>query len=113
MVAVDDDEREVPFQLVVGLAHGRGEVALVVPLDEVDDDLRVGLGMERVPLRQERLLELAVVLHDPVQHDGQLALRAAGERVRVRLRDGAVRGPARMAEPVRDPLAVMLGGLAD
>ena len=44
MVAVDDDEGEVALELGVGRAHGLGEVALVVALDEVRDDLGVGLG---------------------------------------------------------------------
>ena len=44
MVRVDDDEREVPVELAVREAHGLDQVARVVALDEVDDDLGVGLG---------------------------------------------------------------------
>ena len=44
MVAVDDDEREVAFELLVGGADGRGQIAVVVLLEEVDDDLGVRLG---------------------------------------------------------------------
>ena len=44
MVAVDDDEREVALELLVAGAHGRGEIAVVVALEEVDDDLGVRLG---------------------------------------------------------------------
>src|ERR671922_1341626 len=62
-------------------------------------------------LLDERPLQLAEVFDDPVQDDGQLAVLAAGQRVRVLLAHAAVGGPARMAEPgVRDG-AVRLGGL--
>ena len=98
MAVVNDDERVVAFELAVGGGDGLREVAVVVPLDEVDDDLRVGLGGEDVAVGDERLLQLAEVLHDPVQDDGDAAGLAARQRVRVLLRDAAVRGPARVAE---------------
>ena len=44
MVAVDDDEREVALELAVGGTNRLGEVAVVVALDQVDDDLGVRLG---------------------------------------------------------------------
>ena len=50
MVVVDDDEREVALELGVRGAHGRDEIAVVVALDEVRDDLGVGLGAELVAL---------------------------------------------------------------
>ena len=55
VVAVDDDEGEVTFELVEREAHGLDEVALVVALDEVRDGLGVGLGGERVPVGEEAL----------------------------------------------------------
>jgi hypothetical protein len=46
----------------------------------------------------EALLQLAVVLDDPVQHDRDLLRLAAGKRVRVLLRHAAVRRPACVTE---------------
>ena len=103
MLVVDDDEREVPLELAVRLAGRLDEVARVRALEQVDDHLGVGRGAERVPLGLERRLQLAVVLDDPVQDDRDLGPVAAAERMRVRLRDGAVRGPARVTEAGRRP----------
>jgi hypothetical protein len=77
-----------------------GQVAGVVALDEVRDDFRVGLGVEGVPFGDERALELAEVLDDAVEHDGDVAVLAARERVRILLVDRPVRRPARVAEAV-------------
>ena len=101
MVVVDDDEREVALELVEGRAHGLDEVAVVVLLDEVRDRLGVGLGGEVVAVGAQALAQLAVVLDDAVEHDRDLVAVAAGERVRVRLGDAAVRRPARVAEAGR------------
>ena len=83
MVVVDHDEREVALELGVGLAHRLGEVAVVVALEQVHDDLGVGLGAELVALREQLRLELAVVLDDPVEHDREPRVVAAGERMGV------------------------------
>ena len=72
MVVVDDDEGEVPFELGEREPHGLDEIALVVALDEVRDGLGVGLGGERVALRAQARLQLAVVLDDAVQDDREL-----------------------------------------
>ena len=53
VVFVDDDEREVPFELLVGRLDGLGEIAVVMLLDEVHHDLGVGLGVEDVALLLE------------------------------------------------------------
>ena len=106
MVAVDDDEREVALELLVGLDDGVGEIALVVCLDQVRNRLGVSLGAEGVTLRLEPLLELAVVLHDPVEDDRQLPVLARRQRVGVALGDRAVRRPAGVAETGRRPRAV-------
>ena len=111
MVVVDDGEREVPFELLVGGENGLAEVAAVVALDEVRDDLGVGLGPEDVPLRFERLLQLTEVLDDPVQHDRKLLLVATDEWMRVLLGDTAVRRPARVPETGRGLGAVGTGDL--
>ena len=100
VIVMDDDEGEVALELGERAPDRLGEIALVVALDQVRDGLRVGLGAERVSLRDQALAELAVVLDDPVQDDRHLRAVAAGQRVRVRLGDAAVRRPARVAEPV-------------
>ena len=102
VVVVDDDEGEVALELGERAPDCLGEVALVVALDQVRDGLGVGLGGEGVALGDQPSAELAVVLDDPVQDDRQLRAVAAGQRVRVRLGDAAVRRPARVAEPVVD-----------
>ena len=106
VVVVDHDEREVALELLVGLDDGVGEIALVVGLDQVRNRLGVSIGAECVTLRLEPLLELAVILHDPVEHDGQLALLARRQRVGVALGDGTVRRPAGVAETGRRARAV-------
>ncbi len=70
------------------------EIAFVVALDEMRHRLGVGLGREGVAVSEQAGRELAVVLDDAVQDDRELRRIAAGERVRVRLGDGAVRRPA-------------------
>ena len=111
MVVVDDDEREMPFELAVRAPDRLGEVALVVALDQMRDGLGVGLGSERVAVGQQAVAELAVVLDDPVQDDRELGAVTAGQRMCVRLRDAAVRRPARMAEPVGRRRPVRARGL--
>ena len=101
----DDAEREVAVQLEERLAHGLGEVAVVVRLEQVRDDLGVRLGAEDVPVGDQPLLERHVVLDDAVEHDGE-AVVAARERVRVGLGRPAVGGPARVADAGRRGRAV-------
>ena len=73
---------------------------LHLALDEVRDDLRVGLGLELVALRLQLFLQLEVVLDDAVVHDDDAA-RAVAVRMRVLLGRAAVRGPARVAHAVQ------------
>jgi hypothetical protein len=98
MRVMDRHEGEVALELAVGLHHRLDQVAVVVALDQVRDDFGVGFGGEGVTVGLKRLFELAVVLDDPVEDDGDLALLAAGQRVRVLLGDPAVRRPAGVAE---------------
>src|SRR5581483_9362850 len=109
---VDDDEREVPLEVRVRTLDGLDEVAVVRALDQVRDDLRVGLGAELVPGVLELVLELAVVLDDAVEDDRD-AVIAAREGVRVRLADAAVRRPARVPEARRRRRAVVARGAAE
>ena len=101
VVVMDHDESEVPFERAEREPDCLDEVALVVALDEVRDRLGVGLGRERVAVRGELVRELAVVLDDPVEDDRDLRRVAAGERMRIRLGDPAVRRPARVPETGR------------
>ncbi len=83
-----------------GLAHGVFQRAAIhIFLDEVGDDLGVGLGDEFVPFLLEFVLQLDVILDDSVVHDHDLA-RAIAVRVGVFLGGAAVRGPAGMADAI-------------
>ena len=73
-----------------------GEVML---LDQVGDDLGVGLGGELVPFFDEPLLEREVVLDNAVVHHHDLA-GAIAVRVGVFLGGTPVRGPAGVADAV-------------
>src|SRR6185369_4330563 len=84
-------------------------------LDEMADDLRVGLGLEFMAGGREALLELQIILDDAVVHDDEL-LRAIGVRMGVLFRWAAVRGPAAVAEPdlaVHGRRRQQVGQLAD
>src|SRR5262249_27162502 len=85
---------------------GLGQIAPVVALDQVGDDLGVGLRGEGVTVVLERGLELAVVLDDSVEDDRQLGVLATGQRVGVLLTDPPVCCPAGMAEAGRRERAV-------
>ena len=74
-------------------------VVLHLALDEVRDDLRVGLGDELVALLLELLLQIEVVLDDAVVDDDDLA-GAVAVRMGVLLGRPSVRRPARVADAV-------------
>ena len=77
-------------------------------LDEVRDDLGVGLGRELVPLGLETPFQFHVVLDDAVvDHDDRAAAVPVG--VSVFLGGGPVGGPARVA----DAISAVQGVLAD
>src|SRR5581483_8618073 len=106
LVVVDDDEREAPPEARVRSPHGFDQVTVVQRLEQVRDDLGVRLGAEDMARLLELALQLAVVLDDPVEHDRELALVAARQRMRIVLVDRAVRGPARVSETRRRMRAV-------
>src|SRR5207253_9968458 len=85
VVAMDDDEREVAVELAIGAPNRLDEISGVVAFDEVRDDLGVRLRAEDMAVSLQRALELAEVLDDPVQHDGDLLVDATGQRVGVLL----------------------------
>ena len=49
VIVMDDDEREMALEAQVGVADRLDEVARVGVLDQMRDDLGVGLGGESVP----------------------------------------------------------------
>src|SRR5262249_35114398 len=67
-------------------------------LEQMRDDLGVGLRAEAVSLREEALLQAGVVLDDAVVDDDEAA-RAVGMRMRVGLRGPSMCRPAGMTEP--------------
>ena len=81
-------------------------------LDEVRDDLGVGLGDEPVALALELALQIEVVLDDAVVDDDDLA-GAVAVRVRVLLGRPSVRRPARVADAVVAVERVQRDGLLE
>ena len=75
MVVVDRDDREVALELRVDARERLREVAVVLLLEQVDDDFGVGLGRERVAGGDELVAQLHVVLDDPVEDDRELGRR--------------------------------------
>jgi len=96
---VHGDERVVAAEGRERGADGGRQVAVVVTLDQVGDDLGVGLGAEEVAVVDEVPPQLGVVLDDPVEDDVD-AVRAIAVRVRVLLADPAVRRPPSVATPI-------------
>ena len=97
MVGVHDADGVRAAHLVERDAHGLDEVAAVLRLDEVRQHLGIGLGGEPMSLGHESVLDLGVVLDDPVVDEGELA-GAVGVRVGIRVVRPAVRRPARVAD---------------
>ena len=60
------------------------------------DDFGIGVGLELIAVRFERLTQLLVVLDDTVVHDGQPV--AGHVRMRIVFAGDTVRGPARMRD---------------
>jgi len=97
---MDRDDREVALELRVHASECLHEIPVVFALEQVHDHFGVGLGLEPVALRKQVLAQLAVVLDDAVEHDRELPLFAARQRMRVRLGDSTVCRPARVTETV-------------
>ncbi len=102
MAPAEHDDRARPLQIGQRLAHGQLEVAgaavVIVAVDEVDDDLGVGVALEDVALILQLLAQFQEVLDDPVLHHDQVAVGAA-VRVGVAAAGRPVRGPARVTHP--------------
>src|SRR5512134_2010912 len=78
-------------------AHGGDQVGARAQsrVDQVSDQLGVGVGRDRMAVRLELGAQLAVVLHDAVVHHHD---RPRLVRMRVALGRLAVRGPARVTD---------------
>ena len=87
-----------PLELGHGRPHGLRERAAEMLLEQVGDDLGVGLGPEDVPLGPQPLLQVQVVFDDPVVDDDDPA-GAVLVGMGVLLARTAVGGPAGVAEP--------------
>jgi len=108
LVLVDHRDRVGAAQLLRGRAHGGEQVAVVEAVDQVGDDLGIGLARKDIATRLQAHAQRFVVLDDAVVHQGDMARlreirgRRARARtgVRVRIGDGrrAVRGPARVRD---------------
>ena len=99
-----DGERPGALEARDRVADGGHEVALggTVPrvLDEVRDDLGVGVGDDGVAVLAQVAAQLLEVLDDAVVHDRDAA-RAVQVRVRVAVGRGAVGGPAGVGDALR------------
>jgi hypothetical protein len=107
----DDGDRVGPSQQPHCLEHRFFEICPIVALlDEMSDHFGVGLRAEDVSPALELLLEGQIVLDNPIMDDRDLSV-AVAVGVSVRVRWGAVGGPAGVAQPNRsrrDPLTEVL-----
>ncbi len=85
------------LHLPVGGAHGVPQRTRIGALEQMGDHFGVGLGGEGVPFRFQLGPQGEVVLHDPVEHDGE-APGAVGVGVGVLVRGATVGGPARVGD---------------
>ena len=100
LAAVEDRDRVGTPGPPERRAHGGRDVARVGLLDEVGEDLGVGLGGEPVAPREEAVAELPEVLDDAVVDDRHVA-RAVHVGMGVEVVGPAVGGPAGMGEADR------------
>ena len=107
----DHSQRVGPPQVGHGLLHGGEELAFPaqVVVDQVGDDLGVGLRLEFVTQRLQARALLLVVLDDAVVHHRDLALRDV--RVRIGLGDAPVGRPTRMGDADDAVQALGAGGV--
>ena len=105
LVGRDHHDAEGAFQMGQGFRNGLGQIAgssrvgvgLVELVDQVDDDLGIGLGLEHHAFLLEGGLDDAVVFDDAVVHHGDIAVHA-GMGMGVHDRRRAVGGPAGMPD---------------
>ncbi len=98
VLAVDEDtQRKGAGQAVQGglERNQRVRAPIDVVVQELGDDLGVGVALEGAPLGLQLLAQLGIVLNDPVMHQGD---SAGPLGVGVALGRGAVGGPAGVAD---------------
>ena len=100
IVCRDQNQREEPTHQVQRTPHRVFEpVVFGFAFDEMRDDFRVGFSDELVPLALQLVLQIEIVLDDPVVHDDNLA-GAVPVRVGVLFGGPAMGGPARMPDAI-------------
>mmetsp|Transcript_59261 Transcript_59261/g.139848 ORF Transcript_59261/g.139848 Transcript_59261/m.139848 type:complete len:517 (-) Transcript_59261:3941-5491(-) len=116
LVAAEHGHRVGALQARQGLLHGIQQVAAVEVVDQVGDDLGVGLAGEHIAAGLEFGAQFVVVLDDAVVHQGDaahagLAGTRPGREMRVGVvhRRRAVRGPAGVGDAGAGADAVLLG----
>jgi hypothetical protein len=94
----DEPERERAAQFRQRRPHrlDRLDALLQQIVDQVQNDLGIGFGLEHRPLLLERLAQFAKILDDAVMNHGDTI---GGVRMRVVLGRLAVGGPAGVADP--------------
>jgi hypothetical protein len=99
IVAAQDDQRVGALDAVQHLEHGVHDVVglEIVVLDELDDHLGIGLGLEHHALGDKEFLQLHIVFDYAVVHQRHLAV-LAHVGVGVELVGHAVGGPAGVAD---------------
>ena len=111
-IALGEDRHRIGApELRQRFPHGRHQVALVVLLDQVGDDLGVGLGDEDMAARLQVPAQLGKVLDDPVVDHHDL-LVAVGVRVGVDDGRAAMGRPAGVAD-AEPTLGHLLGQALD
>jgi hypothetical protein len=73
VAAAEDGQREDAAQLLYGLADGVFEITLEIFLDEVRDDLGIGLSFENVPFILQLFLQGQVIFDNAVVDDDDVA----------------------------------------
>ena len=112
MLAAHEDKGIRTFDAAQHFADAFLEVAIVDLFQEVRNDFRVRLGLERMAFLDELFFERQIVLDDAVMHDDEIA-RAVRMRMRVDIRRTAVRRPARMADADRALRDIILDFVAE
>ena len=97
MIDMHDGQAVGALQNLRRACESVDQIAVIVLLDEMGDDLGIRLALEDVALGFEEIAQLHEVLDYAVMHDGNLA-RAIRVRMRVRLGRATVRCPARVTD---------------
>ena len=100
LLGAEDAQGVSPFQAGHGLHDGLLQVAFVIQVQQVDDDLGVGLALELEALFLELFPQRGVVLDDAVMYDGKLVI-VAHMGMGVHIGGFPVGGPSGMADAGR------------